>query len=168
MKQISLIVFIMTLLLSSCGHDDPPASVEIPIYDSFVPASIVVNRDDTVLVEECRDWTRKSFVVTSVEEIPDDPFKSTQSFSKIGFSDQALLIYYDVHSYDVLSCSNKYIRNNTDKTYEWTINLGINGDAVDSFNQLILTRYAILVPKLQKNYQLKVWSGVKDYNWNWD
>ncbi|MCM1489564.1 MAG: hypothetical protein NC095_01870 [Muribaculum sp.] len=169
MKYLNILIVALCLCLSSCsGNDEPKANVQLTIFDSFLPASITINRTDTELTKECKKFSSQTFIVNSKDELPQDPFGSDETFSKIGYNNQSLLICYQVHSYDIISYDNKFIKNNTDKTYDWTVTLGINGDAVDSFDQLIFTRYAILVPKLPKNATLKVWFGVRSYSWDWD
>lgn len=169
MKYLSLLIIALGLCLSSCSsNDEPKADVQVNIYDSFIPASIILNRTDTELIEECKKFSSQTFIVNSKEELPQDPFGTDETFSKIGYNNQSLLICYQVHSYDIISYDNKFIKNNTEKTYDWNVTLGINGDKVDSFEQLIFTRYAILVPKLPQNAQLKVWFGVRSYSWDWD
>lgn len=169
MKQLYFFIIVLSLLLSSCGSDsEPQGSIQLSIRDSFLPASIVVNRTDSAIIEECKKFSNQSKIVNAKDELPKDPFGSDKTFERIGFNDQTLLISYYVHTYDILSCNNSFARNYTDKTYDWTISMGTNGDIVDSFNQLIFTRFAILVPKLQKNAELKVLYGVGSYGWDWD
>lgn len=169
MKYLNILIVALCLCLSSCGgNDEPKANVEINIYDSFLPSNITINRSDIKLIEECKKFTNQTLVVNSKSDLPNDPFSTAETFSKIGFNNQSLLICYQVHSYDILSYHNRFVKNNSDKTYDWTVTLGINGDAVDSFDQLIFTRYAILVPRLPKNAELKVLFGVKSYSWYWD
>lgn len=164
-----LTIVLLCLLLSSCGgKDEPKGNVPLSINDAFIPVSIIVNRSDKAMVEECKIFSNKDMVVQSKSNLPDDPFDSDKTFDAIDFNYNTLLITYYVHTYNLLSCNNYFVRNYTDNTYDWTINMGITGDAVDSFDQLIFTRFAILVPKLQKNADLKVYYGIGNYKWDWN
>lgn len=167
MKYASIILAALTVFISACSHDEPTGNVNLPIAESFLPANIVVDRHDTELLEECRKWRDKTLIVNSTSEIPDDPFGSKEAFSNINLNELSLLITYNVHSYNVLSYQNIFVRNRTDKTYDWTIRVGINGEAVSPDEQLIYTRYAILVKRLPAGATLRAWYSITDHNWDW-
>lgn len=165
-KYFSFLILTICMMLASCGKDDPTGSVDLAIYDTFLPASIVVDRSDSSMIEACKYFDQQKLVVNSKNELPDDPFGSEETFSSINFSTQTLLISYYVHTFDLLSCNNMVIRNYDENTYDWTISMGIKGNAVDSYDQLIFTRFAILMPKLNKKADLKVYYGISNYGWN--
>lgn len=173
MKYLSLVIIALGICLTACRHNDgPQMEVNMQIYEQFVPANVMFSLSDTEFKDKIKPWYDKKVIVNSVEELPADPLGFNESYYKINFKDQTLLIYYDVHNYDVVSHSNRYYRNTVDRTYNWMISLGINGtiDKGEEVERAIFSRYAILVPKLPENADVNIWSSLinHDFDWGWD
>ncbi|MCM1032898.1 MAG: hypothetical protein NC405_03995 [Odoribacter sp.] len=111
----------------------------------------------------------KQVVVNSVDEIPNDPLGFAESYYKINFTENTLLLCYQIHDYNIVSITNRYYRNIVENTYNWSINLGISGEinSGDKSEKAIISRYAILVPKLPTDAKVEIWHGLTDHNWDW-
>lgn len=173
MKYLSLVIIALGICLTSCRYNDgPQMEVNMQIHEQFVPANVMFSLSDTEFKDKIKPWYDKKVIVNSVEELPADPLGFNESYYKINFKDQSLLIYYDVHDYDVVSYSNRYYRNTVDRTYNWVIMLGVNGtiDNGEDGERAIFSRYAILVPKLPENADVRIWSSLinHDFDWGWD
>ncbi len=62
-------------------------------------------------------------------------------------------------------------RNNIEKSYYWSIQIGINGKLNEDDNNIekvIFSRYALLVPKLPENADVNVYISLTDHNWDWN
>lgn len=158
------------ICLSACNNNnEPPMEVNLLINEQFVASNITFSKADTEYKEELRPWYNKRVVVNSADEIPDDPFGFAQSFYKINYKNNTLLLCYLMHDYNVVSVTNRYYKNNVENTYNWIVSLGVSGliNEDESGDKLILSRYAILVPKLPADANVQVWHGLLDHNWDW-
>ncbi len=171
MKYLSLIIIAFSIFITACNHNNqPPTTVNLPINEQFLPMNVEFNMSDTEYKQQTRPWWDKGVVVNSSEEIPNDPFGFQESYYKINFKNNTLLLYYQIHDYNVVSITNMFYRNTVENTYNWSINLGISGDINegDKIEKAIISRFAILVPKLPTDANVKFWHGLRDHNWNWD
>lgn len=170
MKYLSLILFAFSLLLTSCNHsDEPPMTINLPIREQFVPCNLAFKKSDTELAQQLRPWYKMRLIVNSKSELPEDPFGFAESFYRINYSDNTLLLYYDIAQYNIVSYSNLYYKNTVENTYNWSMNLGISGllNEDDEVENLVLSRYAILVPKLPADADVVMWQSLVDHNWDW-
>lgn len=170
MKYLSLLIIAIGLCLTSCNHNDGPAlEVNIAINEQFVPGNVIFSLSDTEFKDKIKPWYNKKVVVNSAQELPADPLGFNESYYKIDFKNHTLLIYYDIHDYNVVSYSNRYYRNTVENTYNWTIMLGISGTIADGEEgaRAIFSRYAVLVPKLSENAEVKIWNSLVDHNFDW-
>ena len=170
MKHLTILFVLLILCLPACNkNSEPPLEVKLPISEEFVPANVIFDYSDKDFLNKLKEWNNKKVVVNSVEEMPDDPLGFNEYFYKINFSDQTLLLYYQLHDYDVVSYENIYYRNTKENNYNWTIYLGINGEINDEDNieKLIISRYAILVKKLPDNADVCIWQSISDHSISW-
>lgn len=171
MKYLSLILIALSLCITACNHNnEPPVEVNLPIREQFVPGNIIFDMSDTEFKDKVKPWMNKQVVVNSKEEIPDDPFGFQESYYKINFAENTLLLCYQIHDYDIVSITNRYYRNTVENTYNWSIVLGISGLINDDEEKekAIISRYAILVPKLPADANVRIWHGLVNHNWDWD
>ena len=111
------------------------------------------------------------WVVNSTEELPADPLGFDESYYKINFSNQTLLLYYDIANYNIVAYQSRYFRNTVENTYNWSILLGISGKLNEDdaqIEKLLFSRYALLVPKLPENAEVQISTSILDHNWDWD
>lgn len=170
MKHLNIAMIFITLCLAACNKsNEPPVEVPLPIWEEFVPGNVIFDYSDKDFLNKLKDWSNKKVVVNSTDEIPNDPLGFNDAYYKINFSDQTLLLYYQLHDYDVVSYRNIYYRNTLENTYNWTISLGINGEINDEDNieKLIISRYAILVKKIPDNADIIIWQSIQNHNWSW-
>lgn len=170
MKYLSLILIALSFCLTACNNNDEPViNGFIPIHQDFLPGSVIFEVNDTEFRDKIKGWNNEKVIVNSIEELPNDPLGFTESYSKINFSDQTLLLYYQTHSYDIVSYSSSMIKNNQEQLYDWVIRLGTGGDINfgDDLERLVFTRYAILIPKTPvTTSDLRVVFSVFDLNWD--
>ncbi len=171
MKYLSLILIALSFCLTACNNNnEPPTEVNLPIREQFIPGNVIFSMSDTEFKDKVKPWFNKQFVVNSVEEIPNDPLGFPESYYKIDFKENTLLLCYQINDYNTVSVTNRYYRNMVENTYYWCINLGVSGDINngDNKDQAIISRYAILVPKLPIDADVKIYFGITDHNWDWD
>lgn len=169
MKYLGVFMMALTLCLSACRHSgEPLTEIDMPINSQFIPEGVKFSENDTEFLEKCKPWNNKIVMVNSVDELPDDPLGFNEGYRNLSFSNQTLIIYYLFHDYNIMSCRSRLYKNVPEDTVNWSITLGIGGDIDVSDEYLMFTRFAILVPKMAYNPDLKVWLGIESFNWSWD
>lgn len=152
------------LVLAACHRNsEPPADNRLYINEQYLPGTVIFSETDTEFKDKCREWIGKTVVVNSPDQLPADPLGFNETFRKINFSYQTLLIYYLIHDYEILSLQNLWVRNYLDDSFDWTISLGITGETPD----LRFTRFSILVPKLPADADVRVLIGVSSKGSDW-
>lgn len=166
MKHLALPLFALLLSLVACGNDDEPTLeyTSLTINRTYVPVSITVGDIDPSLNDKCLELDNKSYIVNAADELPEDPIGFTPGYSTIDYNKNTLLVTYRFHPGSFDTYESFYARNNYDKTYEWLISLSTSEQESSSVGLKSLTRYAIEVPKLPKNANLRTvwmlsWSG---------
>ena len=170
MKYLSILIFAIGLCVTSCHHKgEPPLEINLSIVEQFVPGNVRFSMSDAEFKGKIKPWINKKIIVNSVDELPADPLGFNESFYKINFRNYTMLIYYDLHDFNVVSYSNRYFRETVDGTYNWSISLGVSGriNDGDEWHDAIVSRYAILVSKLPDDVDVRIWTGVYDKNWDW-
>ena len=170
MRYLSLVLIAVSLFLAACNKNEETSTVvDLPIREQFVPGNIVFDMSDTEFKDKVRPWVNRELIVNSEDEIPDDPFGFPESYYKINFTENTLLLCYDIHDYNVVSVTNWYYRYTIDNTYSWCINLGVSGkiNEGEEREKAIISRYAILVRKLPADAKVKIYYGLLDHNWDW-
>ncbi len=145
--------------------------VNLPINTQYLPSGVIFDVTDADFKETVKPWLNKKLIVNSVDEMPDDPLGFNESYYKINFNNNTLLLYYDLDFYNIVSYQNRYYRNNIEKSYYWSIQIGINGKLNEDDNNIekvIFSRYALLVPKLPENADVNVYISLTDHNWDWN
>ncbi len=170
--------FVLTLLVSlatllSCNrNDDPPAEVNIVILETFVPKEVVFDKGDEEMLTQCKDLSRKLFVVKSADEFPEDPIGFSTIYTTTDFPENMLLITYILHpvsyfgSYE--SFWSRYVRNNLEKSYDWYLMVRMTYHEDESSPLMRLTRFAIKVPKIPEGFTpvLQFSESVSDVGWD--
>lgn len=158
----------VAILSVSCNrHSEPPTEVLLQISESFVPQTLSVDKNDSEMLEKIREWNTQSLVVNSADELPDDPIGFSPAFSKINFKERTLLIAYNIHRWRIDAYTNRWIRNNVESTYDWYIQLGIS-EFPDEDDVIYFTRFAIEVPKLPADANVRFWYSHSDLGFDWD
>ena len=171
-KYISIVITVLMLCFCSCNHhNEPPMEVGLPINKSFLPATVQFERSDTEFYDKCREWDNKLIRVDSPEELPADPLGFSDIYRNLSFKDQTLLIYYDIHFWDIKSCDYMFRRNTVEKNYNWGLSLGVvnivfEGDEIPE--TCYFTRFAILVRKLPEDAEILVWNSIDDLDNTFD
>lgn len=172
MKYLGLILIALCFCLTACNHnEEPPVEVNLPITTQYLPSGVIWDTSDAEFKEKIIPWLSKKVIVNSVDEIPNDPLGFTENYYKINYTNQTLLLYYDVDIYNFVSCHNRYFRNTVENTYNWSIQFGISGKLNEddsNLERLLFCRYAILVPKLPEDADVNIFISLVDNNWDWD
>lgn len=119
----------------------------------------MIDLDDKELTDQYLKLSKETIVVRSKEELPDDPTGLPEAYSYINFKQNTLLINYLIHDWRIDTYSNRYVRDNLNKTYSWTITIG-SADCNVDHDRLFFTRFSILVPAIPENGDVQVWYGV--------
>lgn len=167
-KIIYIFLISVCFCFTGCNHDyEPPTETLLAIYTEYLPVSIEGNKSDADFINICKEWKDKVLIVNSVDDLPDDPIGFSKSYQNIGFQNQSLLITYKAQWWEVATISNMFVKNNVEKTFNWTISLGLESYPDQPEDIITLTRYAILVPKIPSDSDLKVWWSISDLNFEW-
>lgn len=151
----------------ACDSHDEPYEVVLPIQEQFVIASEWVDRDDAEKAALCKGLNGKLFVVNSADELPDDIFGFGKTFTSHDFKSSTILIYYDLHFWELEAYGYRYTRDNVEKRYEWGISNVTDTEGL-STDRAQLSRYAVSVGKLPPGAEVTVWFSLKNISWNWD
>lgn len=172
MKYLSLLLIVLGFCLTACNDNEEPAlEVNLPVTTQYLPAGVIWDVTDTEFKEQIKPWVNTKWVVNSTEELPADPLGFDESYYKINFSNQTLLLYYDIANYNIVAYQSRYFRNTVENTYNWSILLGISGKLNEDdaqIEKLLFSRYALLVPKLPENAEVQISTSILDHNWDWD
>lgn len=160
MKYLSLFLLTLSLMFGSCSNNDEPAlAVALPISGTFIPGSIELdlNQIDEAQKRNIFHLVNNMQVVNDISQLPDDPMGFSPTYYEIDFNECTLLIKYILHDYTVDTYSNRYFRNTTENSYNWTVIIGTNSDTYVDKDDLYLTRFAIIVKKIPSDAQVKSW-----------
>ena len=171
MKRIlylSLLILTFSLILCSCNHHEPALEIVLPISETYVPATIEVNTK-SIDEEQKRNLihlvNNNHHIVNSAAELPDDPMGFSEAFNKINFKNSTLLIKYMLHDYSIDTYNNRYYRNTKENSYNWVVNIGSTSISGADTDDIMLTRFAILVNKLPADADFKSWYGLTNLGW---
>lgn len=159
MKYLNYIIIIFSLILCSCDNYEPDSEIELPITTAFIPFSIEIdlNDMDEMQREQINYLTTRAHIVNNILELPEDPIGQNETFKKINYQDNTLLILYIMHYWAIDTYSNRFYRYTKDNTYNWIVKLGTLSEGNNKPDKILLTRFAILVKKLPENAELKTW-----------
>ena len=167
MRYLSLFILTFSLILCSCNHHEPALEIVLPISETFVPASMEINPND-MEEEQKRNIIHlvntNHHIVNSADELPDDPIGFSEAYNKVNFKNSTLLIKYMLHDYSIDTYNNRYYRNTKENSYNWVVNIGSANPDVDTDN-ILLTRFAILVNKLPADADFQSWYGLTNLGW---
>lgn len=99
---LKILAVITIVLLSSCHKDDPdPLISQLPIHRNFGSEMICLRVSELESFPELDDL----YIVNSIEDLPDDPWFSTEEFRRAGidFSKYSLIIVYNFIFGDILT-----------------------------------------------------------------
>lgn len=168
MKYLSIILIALCLCFTACNNNDEPIpNGNVTIIESYLPGTIIFEESDMEFRNKIKGWNNEKRIVNSASELPNDPLGFTEAYSKINFNEYTLLIYYNVHTYDIISYRCNVIKNNSEDLYDWNIILGVSGDLNynDQIERLAFTRYAVLVRKIPVNESnLRILFSVTSHN----
>ena len=166
MKQIALLISMITLLFCSCNNNkEPDLEIELPINSEFIPASIEINRAemDEQEREEISNLVNNKHIVNDISELPNDPIGQNEAFYKINFQENTLLIMYNYHRWHIETYANRFYRNTGDNSYNWIVKLGVTTEDDDETEVIQLTRFAILVRKLPADSVIETWRSLSEF-----
>lgn len=164
MKYISILCLALCIGLTACNNnDETPLEVDIQITEQFLPAGVIFNKDDAEFKEKCLEWNNKVILVNSPEELPHDPLGFQEGYKNLSYSTHTLALYYMTSQYNIVSCRNRLYKQTNDDTINWGITLGVSGD-IEGADNLLFSRFAIMIPKTTDSSNLKVWLGVTDHD----
>lgn len=167
MRYLSLLLLTFSLILCSCSKNEPSLEINLPISETYVPCSIEFNTND--IDEEQKHniihLVNNQHIVNSADELPNDPIGFSEAYGKINFEKRTLLIKYMLHDYSIDTYNNRYFRNTKENTYNWMVNIGSASNLDDDSDNLMLTRFAILVNKLPADADFKSWFGLSHIGW---
>lgn len=156
-----------SLILCSCNHNEPDLEVNLPISETYVPSSIELNpngmEDEQKL--NIKHLVTNHHIVNSAAELPDDPIGFGEAYDKLDFKNNTLLIKYMLHDYSIDTYNNRYYRNTKENSYNWVVNIGSASNLDVDTDNLMLTRFAILVNKLPADADFKSWYGLTNLGW---
>lgn len=172
MKYLSILLIALSFCLTACNNnDEPPIEVNLPITTQYLPTGVIFENSDKEFRAKIKPFVNTKWIVNSVDELPNDPLGFSENYYKIGFSNHTLLLFYDIDIYNLVSYQNRYFRNTVENTYNWSILFGISGKLNEddsNIEKLFFARYALLVPKLPDNADVKIQTSIIDHNWDWD
>ena len=166
MKQLALLISLITLLFCSCiNNKEPDLEIELPINSVFIPASIEINRSemDEKEREEIMNLVNNKHIVNDISELPNDPIGENGAFNNINFQENTLLIMYIYHRWTIDTYANRFYRNTEDNSYNWVVKIGITTEEDDENEVVQLTRFAILIRKLPADAVVKTWSSRTEF-----
>lgn len=112
----------VAILAVSCNrHSEPPFETPLEICESYVPQTLMFDKNDSETAGIVGEWYGKTMVVNSADGLPDDPIGFTPGYSKINFKEYTLLIAYHWHRAAIDAYSNRWVRNNVESTYDWDL-----------------------------------------------
>lgn len=166
MKQLSLLIFMTTMLFCSCNNNrEPDLEIELPINSAFIPATIEIDKNELSEQEraEIMSLVNNKHIVNDIAELPGDPIGYNDAFYKIDFQANTLLIMYIYHTWDIDSYANRFYRNTNDNSFNWAVRLGITTKDDEDTEFIQFTRFAILVKKLPVDATVETWSSVAEF-----
>lgn len=153
-----LIGLVTLLLLGACSkNDEVPAETALSIAESYLPCTVSFNSSDMEWMDKVKGWSGSEFVVNDLSELPDDPLGFSDAYKKVNFSEYTLLITYKLHKWQIDTYRIRYYLDNIEGTYNWSISIGISTVPDDNAEPLYFTRYALLVHKLPKDAEVRMW-----------
>lgn len=169
MKRICYFLYLFCMLMCSCSHnnDGPQSETRLPIQEIFMPLGLWIEHSDTD-APFFQELSKKLFVVNSPDELPDDRLGFTEAYKKADFKNYTMLIYYQLHRWEVESCQYRFVRLNLEKKYNWTITMRVDADNEPYPEMRCISRFAIMVNKIPAGWDVTATLGLSDYNWSWD
>lgn len=167
LKSLAFLIIVPIILCACNRHDEPPTEVQLGISQEFLPVTISVSRSDEEMTAKLKEWSRNLVAVNSADELPEDPLGFPDFYRRLNYENQTLLIFYQLHFWDIESCNNMFMRNNVEKTFYWHVSYGVTDviyEGDEKPENLNFTRFAILVRKLNSNYDVKVSYSIHDFD----
>ncbi len=117
-----------------------------------------------------KGWAGRIIQVNSADDLPDDPFGFTPAYSSLSYSTETLLLWYNAFpDFHLESTRQWFIRDNSDNTYRWNMDLGGSFSRTGKqVEKVTYVRMAIVVAKLPDMAEVSVAYGISDYSWDWE
>lgn len=170
MKYYISVLIAFSLALGSCNrNNDLPTETQLSIMESYLPVSAQFQKSDKEFVESIKEFVYKNCIINDLSELPDDPLGFSPAYSHINFNEYTLLIFYEIHRWNIDSYRNRYYRNNIEGTNNWIVYIGTSTTPDDEMvDRYYFTRFAILVKKIPANIDVKFWYSLQSLNSDWD
>lgn len=150
MKIKSVFFALLALSLTACNNNDEPDAFEAyPIVQSFIPQTLYIKRFYDLDKAERARYSNGSFVVNSLDELPENEFFSNSIFEKsnIDFANTTLLINQWLLPVEISGYGYRWGYSNIDKQTQFIS--GFNRlSTEDPLDGATYVRTAILVRKL--------------------
>lgn len=170
MKYLRLFIIIAALsfVVCSCNRneDTPFDDINLPIAGDYVPTTVTFDINDSEWKDKIKEWTDKDIIVNSISELPDDPLGFSDAYKNINFNKYTLIITYNIHAWTIDTYRNRYFRD-IEGFYNWSICIKTASVSDIESEQLFFTRYSILVDKLPRDKEVKIWFSLGSLNWDW-
>lgn len=169
MKYLTVLLGALAFLTCSCNNnnDEPPAKTVLPIRVYYQPMNTWMDESEIDRNEHLKELNHRIVVVNSAAELPDDGLGFSDAYVKADFQHYTMLIYYRIHRWEFEAYQYRYIFDNLERKYNWTIMLHVDSDENHYPGMRCISRFAIMVDKIPENAEVTAGLGFSDYNWNW-
>lgn len=153
MKQ-HLYFFLTVIVITICGcnnTEDPTLTQPIPIQEQFVIRSKRIDSSDVHLMNQCKNLSRKCFIINSIDDYPSDNLGFSEAYYNVDFSSYTILLYYRLHKWELESFRYSFYYSIPNNSYNWLIQLGLGSNPNVILNYHIFSRFAIKVRKIPTN-----------------
>ena len=168
MRHIAILLPLLPFLFA-CNHSEPSGQTRLPIHAEMLPTVVKVNVDDKDARERMKGWSGRLIAVNSSDGLPDDPFGFTDAYRNLSYSSSTLLLWYHgLPDFTLESTRQWFIRDNSDNTYHWNMDLGGSFGDNEDIDEICYVRMALLVGKLPDMAEVSVSYSISDYSWDWE
>lgn len=170
MKYIKSIMLVLSIIICSCtnNNNEPPLETQLPVVQSYLPATVEFNINDSEWIEKIKPWADARLIVNDLSELPTDPVVYSNAFNGIDFSRYTLLIAFEIHDWTIDTYRTRFFRENIDGTYNWTYSVGTTTIPGNDSETRYFTRFAVLVNKLPADAEVKMWLSLGALNWGFE
>lgn len=169
MRHAAILIPLLAALIG-CNRSEPSGQTRLPIHAEMLPAVAVIDADVSEAREKMKGWAGRIIQVNSADDLPDDPFGFTPAYSSLSYSTETLLLWYNAFpDFHLESTRQWFIRDNSDNTYRWNMDLGGSFSRTGKqVEKVTYVRMAIVVAKLPDMAEVSVAYGISDYSWDWE
>lgn len=156
MRHFGIVILIIISILASCNrHNDEKPYTYLEIIQELEPQSSVIDWGN-MTSEERHQYTRKGFVINSVNEFPDDANVNLTDLKlgNIDFTHYTLLVEYALIPGYIQTHRLSWFYDNMEEEYVFQSSFRILNQEEDSDGMCTYYRAAILVNKIPSNSEV--------------